>query len=1103
MQMLFKVILVVLLVFTSNTLIYGQNLAPNSKEESRERYSVLELNQKIYLIGGLTKELPKETPKRKKLVKQPSLKALSSIEYYDPKANKLVSVTSLPIALYDLAAVTLNNKIYLIGGYNSKAIALNRVYAFNPENNKMTKLAPLPAPRAGLRATVVDGKIYVFGGKTKLPNKEALVYNPENNKWKKLAPMSTPREQVALNVVDGKILVAGGKGLKNLSLTTFEEYDIAANKWKQLTPLLNPRVNATALALNNKLYLVGGYKVNGIKQEPITNIEVYDPLTKIWKTLPSLVLPENIVGASISEKELHMFTNEAKIFALNTSQLILDKENKNSLSTTNSTTNRAIDSTTVIANPITNLNTQAISTPTATAPSITRPQATPTIVPIAQPTPIPSARSTPQPTQPPVQTPSQVPTRATNKAPIIYKINNLSARIGQEVCFTPQIADPENDPITLSCTLPSNIKYTIEGNTICLKPISSYRGNSTAYVIARDSFGNQSKQAFYLDILENHRPTFSYIHQLASTLTLYAGQRKEIDIQATDIDASTDPNQDGRIALSLITAPSFVELIDYGYGRGKLIFYPQTNWNSNNNQVVLEVRDFGYPALTSELRFYINVKQPNRPPIVPPIPDITLRAGETLRIPINIYDPDGDYFRVEFKVNDYSFRNILQYLTGQLLLNTPYNSEGRFRATLIATDSVGNYQEESFYVNVVINHAPTLEPVYNIEVEENTQKQVTIRANDIDRNRDNRADGYLTLNLTEHPSFVDFYDQGNGQATITIKPKTGDAGSENRKKYTVGIEARDSGSPSLKANTSFVITVVAPNSPPIIRGIPDQIIRIRGGEQYCVDFVATDPDNDRLDIDVVSNQQQYVYTSNNRICVQPASNFAGRIKVDVIAKDSRGKSTQKSFVVESFINHQPVFEKPSSNTTITVEEEQTLSLKIRATDKDSDRDSSQDGRVELTLAQAPRFVTFSNDGGSGGSFLIRPEAATAGNYTIEIVATDYGSPRLSASLSFQLTVTPRKITEPPIISSVRFESQRLVILGNNFIEDCIVEINGQQFSAGFLKLKESRLVLTGKRKALNLVVGQNNIVVISGNRRSSPFNYHLDKSQLNIAEESN
>ncbi|KAF0250034.1 MAG: hypothetical protein FD167_570, partial [bacterium] len=54
---------------------------------------------------------------------------------------------------------------------------------------------------------------------------------------------------------------------------------------------------------------------------------------------------------------------------------------------------------------------------------------------------------------------------------------------------------------------------------------------------------------------------------------------------------------------------------------------------------------------------------------------------------------------------------------------------------------------------------------------------------------------------------------------------------------------------------------------------------------------------------------------------------------------------------------------------------------------------------------------------------------------------------------------------------------------------------------GFFKQKESRLVLTGKRKALNLVVGQNTIVVISGDRRSSAFSYYVEKPQANNVED--
>lgn len=1095
MPRLFEVILAVLLVFIGNTLAYSyvqENIGV--PQESRERYSVIGLNNKIYLIGGLATQTlpPPKQAKGKKVVKQPIPKAVRSIDYYEPKTNKFVEVSSLPIALYDLATVVLDNKIYLIGGYNSRAIAVNTVYSFNPENNKITKIATLPMARAGLRAVVLDGSIYVFGGKTKLPNAEVLVYTPKTNKWKKLSSMSTAREQVALSVVNDKVLVAGGKGLKNLSLTTFEEYNPITNEWKQLLPLPTARVNATALTFDNRFYIIGGYKFESEKQIPITTIDCYDPATKTWTNIASLAIPQNIVGASILEKELNMFTSESKIFALNINKLALPENNKSDASDIAVTTAIPSPIAKSITPPVAQPVVQAVPTPSTTpiAPVVPPQPTNPNPVPSSQP-----VKSSPTPQ------PSTSPSR-TNRAPIIYKIAKLSARVGEEICFTPEVSDPENDQITLSCSVPNSIRYIIQGSSICLTPLSGYRGTLAGTITARDSYGNQSKATFYLEILENHRPTFSYVHELASSLVLYAGQTREIDIVATDIDSNSDPNRDGRIALSIVKAPDFVDLRDYGYGRGKLIFRPPTNWNSSNNEVIIEVRDFGNPSLTSELRFYININQPNRPPVIDPIPDIVLRAGESLRLPINIYDPDGDYLRVEFNISDYSFGNVLQYITGYLLVNPPYNREGRFTATLTVIDSAGNRQQETFYVTVVVNHMPTIETIYNVEVEENAQQQVRIIANDIDRSRDPRADGYLKLRLLEQPSFVDFRDDGYGQATLTIRPRIGDSGTEKRKKYNITVEAIDNGNPSLRQTSSFAIIVTAPNSPPIIRGLPDQLIRIRGGEQYCIDFSATDPDNDRLTIDVISDYQQYVHASDNRICVQPGLDFDGKITVNVIAKDSQGKVAQKSFAVRSFINHKPSFEQSINNTTI--EEGKTLSINIKVSDKDSERDSNQDGRVELTLAQAPPFVTFSNSGQGTATLLINPQEGSAGNvYPVEIIATDNGNPRLSSSLRFQLTVIAAKILDPPTISSVRFESQKLIILGSYFVEQCIVEVNGQQMSAGFFKQKENRLVLTGKRKALNLVVGQNSIVVISGNRRSNAFSYYFEKPQTGNAEDDN
>ncbi len=1029
----------------------------------RERSAIVELNNNIYLIGGLNNQPEtKIVGKKKTPAKEKSPKVFSTIEKVNQTTNQWEVISRLPVGLYDLAAVALNNKIYLIGGYNSSSTPVNTVYCFDPANNKLTKVAPLATARAASKAVAFDGQIYLVGGKNKTLLKDLLSYDPKVNMWKLLPSMISPREQVAVNIFENKLLVAGGKGLKNLALTTVESYDPKTQTWQQLPPLPLARVNASSLVISKTFYLIGGQTLNQSKLEPLTNIDFYDSSSKRWLTTTKFPIPNNLIAVAMVNKDIKLFTSDGKNSLFPINELAAINPNNDQGITAN-------------IKPVNNDSQQPKDQPKETPKQSTKPIQPPISSPNNQPSNRPSQPTT-----------NQTPRSTPNKAPIIYQIEPQKLRVGEEVCFTPQIVDPENDRLILTCNLPNYIRYRISGSTICLQAISKNQSNITGYVVVQDSFGNKTSQAFNLEILENHRPILDYINDV----TVYIGQSTEINIQARDSDSYIDPDQDGRIALSLIDGPNFVQLTDYGNGRGKLFINPSQNWNTANNRVTIEVYDFGSPSLRSQISFNLYIKQPNRPPIIDPIADIIIRSGETLRLPVNVYDPDGDQVRVQFNYSDGYYRNLIEYVTGFLVLRPVFDREGYFTATLTATDYFGNQSQESFYVKLIVNHAPTLDPINNVVVEENSSQQINIVARDADRNRDSNGDGYIRLRLKDAPNFVELYDQGYGQATLTIKPRSGDSGRDNRKDYQVVLEVSDNGNPSLSNTTSFNITVKSVNTPPIIRGLPNQLIRIRGGESYCADFNVSDPDNELVAVNVTSDQQRFINAGNASVCVNPSADFDGRITINIVARDSRGKETVGSFTVRSFVNRQPTFVQTIRDTSI--EENKTLSLKVRATDPDSERDNNQDGRVDLSLVNPLPFITFRNDGQGNATLLINPVVGNAGSYTIEVLASDNGNPKLINTLRFQLTVTPSKTELSPSISGANFESMRLVIQGSNFSDKSIVEINGKVVSQ-IARQNEGRILVTGRRKDLFLQVGQNNIVVINGDKRSNSFSYYFEK----------
>jgi hypothetical protein len=124
----------------------------------------------------------------------------------------------LPQPLGEIVSTVIGKKWYVFGGYDGANVQPQGVvleYDAAAETWTAKKNMLIPAHHAA--AVALDGKIYVFGGFVGRPGARvwqpivsALVYDPAADSWKELAPMPTPRGSAAAVVVDGKIYVIGG-----------------------------------------------------------------------------------------------------------------------------------------------------------------------------------------------------------------------------------------------------------------------------------------------------------------------------------------------------------------------------------------------------------------------------------------------------------------------------------------------------------------------------------------------------------------------------------------------------------------------------------------------------------------------------------------------------------------------------------------------------------------------------------------------------------------------------------------------------------------------------------------------------------------------------
>jgi len=226
----------------------------------RYHLSVTAANNKIYTIGGCRQRGCS------------SWDLYGDNEVYDPVTDTWSILTPMPTHRYDMSAVTVYDKIYVIGGrkwVGVHAYICDENEVYDPAIDSWTTVAPLPFPTTGHGATVVEGKIYVVGGYQGIyenPNK-TQVYDPATDTWQLKAELPTGRDYHAVAATTGsnapvRIHAIGGRDPflsppENV-LGVNEVYDPQKDTWSAMTTMPTYRYLMAVGAVEDKLYVIGG-----------------------------------------------------------------------------------------------------------------------------------------------------------------------------------------------------------------------------------------------------------------------------------------------------------------------------------------------------------------------------------------------------------------------------------------------------------------------------------------------------------------------------------------------------------------------------------------------------------------------------------------------------------------------------------------------------------------------------------------------------------------------------------------------------------------------------------------------------------------------------
>jgi len=214
------------------------------------------LGDYIYVAGGSTKDAGSDTST-----------VTDQFLVYDTTTDLWQPIGRLPYPLAGAELLTINDAVYLLGGWNGQA-AQKEVWRYNPTPDEATTengtaewalVTRMPTAHAFFGAAMAKDELYVVGGYDGQQEQSAAeVYTPATNTWRKLPPLPTPRGGLRL-IYDGLDIVALGGGWLH-TLDTHERFDLTSNVWSNFpSPLTGEWRNFGAAQYNGRIYFIGGW----------------------------------------------------------------------------------------------------------------------------------------------------------------------------------------------------------------------------------------------------------------------------------------------------------------------------------------------------------------------------------------------------------------------------------------------------------------------------------------------------------------------------------------------------------------------------------------------------------------------------------------------------------------------------------------------------------------------------------------------------------------------------------------------------------------------------------------------------------------------------
>ena len=248
-------------------------------------------------------------------------------DFFNPSSRTWTEGPDLSIERWYPTNVELGDgKVLIFGGQKDDQTTSDTVESYDPANNTLTTL-----PATATKKVNSYPRLHLLpNGKISLTNqRRTQLFNPSSNTWTAGPVMNyggrgASDHSVLLPGLT-KVLEFGGKASGATSATnTAEIIDFAAAtpQWRYTAPMSFPRMYANPVVLpDGKVLVVGGGRGPGIYDNPVTEAELFDPVTETWTMMApqvapriyhstAVLLPDGRVVSAGQDKGSYQFTAE-------------------------------------------------------------------------------------------------------------------------------------------------------------------------------------------------------------------------------------------------------------------------------------------------------------------------------------------------------------------------------------------------------------------------------------------------------------------------------------------------------------------------------------------------------------------------------------------------------------------------------------------------------------------------------------------------------------------------------------------------------------------------------------------------------------------------